>query len=209
MSDAPYSLTSDALRMKVSSPSFRLSELTIGWPCTHFNAPSMASHREESIITGTCATSGSVPIILMNEESSRHVSSMASSMLMSSTCAPDSTCERAIAVASSKECSFISRRNFLLPATLHRSPTFRKLRSGETIRDSSPDKTISSFDDGIRLVGYLFAMSAIAAICDGVDPQHPPTILTSPSASIFSTLRLIDCGVSSYLPISLGSPALG
>jgi hypothetical protein len=44
--------------MNAASPSFMEMELTIGLPCTHFSPASMTSHLEESIITGTTGDVG-------------------------------------------------------------------------------------------------------------------------------------------------------
>ena len=49
---------------------------------------------------------------------------------------------------------------------------------------------------------------AIALICAGVVPQQPPMILTIPFSIKGLILEAIVSGVSSYSPISLGSPAL-
>ena len=51
--------------------------------------------------------------------------------------------------------------------------------------------------------------SAIAAMCAGVVPQQPPTMLTSPAVANSPTTRAIASGVSSYSPKALGSPAFG
>ena len=50
---------------------------------------------------------------------------------------------------------------------------------------------------------------AIAAMCSGVVPQHPPTMLTSPASANSPMTRAIASGVSSYSPKALGSPAFG
>ena len=51
--------------------------------------------------------------------------------------------------------------------------------------------------------------AAMAAICSGVEPQQPPTTLTSPSRANSSTWEAMKSGVSSYWPKALGRPALG
>ena len=86
---------SRASRMNFSSPSFMEIELTIGLPCTFFRPASMTSHLEESIMTGTRLISGSAAISLVNRSIAATPSIMPSSMLMSMTCAPTSTCCRA------------------------------------------------------------------------------------------------------------------
>ena len=86
---------SRASRTNFSSPSFMEIELTIGLPCTFFRPASMTSHLEESIITGMRLMSGSDAISLVNRSIAATPSIMPSSMLMSMTCAPTSTCCRA------------------------------------------------------------------------------------------------------------------
>ena len=61
-------------------------------------------------------------------------SNMASSIFTSITCAPSSTCARAIESASSYFSSLISRKNFLDPATFVLSPILTKFISGITLR---------------------------------------------------------------------------
>ncbi|CDA21324.1 unknown [Bacteroides sp. CAG:144] len=124
----------------VSSPSFRLMELTIPFPCIHFSPARMTGHFEESIIIGTRQISGSEAMRFRNVTISFCASSMASSILMSMICAPSSTCLRAIPRASSYFFSEISRKNLREPATLHRSPTLIKLFSGMIFNSSKPDK---------------------------------------------------------------------
>ena len=59
----------------------------------------MTSHFEESIIVGTRQMSGSVAISLVKRSIASTPSIIPSSMLMSMTCAPASTCWRATASA--------------------------------------------------------------------------------------------------------------
>ncbi len=92
-------MTLRACSRKLSSPSFRLMELTIDLPCTHFRPASITDHFEESIITGTRATSGSPAISLRNLDMAACESSMPSSMLTSMICAPFATCWRAMSTA--------------------------------------------------------------------------------------------------------------
>ena len=49
-----------ALCRKSASPSFRLIELTMPLPCTHFRPASITVHFELSIMIGSRAISGSV-----------------------------------------------------------------------------------------------------------------------------------------------------
>ena len=72
---------------------------------------------------GTRAMSGSDAISCRKRTMAALLSSMASSMLMSMTCAPFSTCWRATARASSYWPFKIIRANALEPVTLVRSPT--------------------------------------------------------------------------------------
>ena len=59
-------------------------------------------------------------------------------ILISMTRAPSATCLRAMVIASSYFFSLMRRRNFRLPATLQRSPTFTKCTSGVTSNSSRP-----------------------------------------------------------------------
>ncbi len=82
-----------------STPSFIEIELTIGLPWVRFRPVSMTSHLLESIISGTREMSGSEPTRLTKVPMAATPSSMPSSMLMSMTCAPLSTCWAATARA--------------------------------------------------------------------------------------------------------------
>ena len=107
-------------------------------PWAHLSPAVMTSHFDESIITGTRATSGSLATRLRNVVISVFASSRPSSIFMSITCAPSATCLRAMARASSYFFSLMRRRNLREPATLHRSPTFTNPTSGVTSSSSSP-----------------------------------------------------------------------
>ena len=96
---APWRSAVRACARKAASPSFRLMELTIGRPCTHFRPASITDHLDESIITGTRAMSGSAPIKLRNRTMAACESSMPSSMFTSMICAPFATCWRATSTA--------------------------------------------------------------------------------------------------------------
>ena len=96
---APYLRHSRACSRNGSTPSFIEIELTIGLPCTHLRPASMTSHLEESTMTGTREMSGSVATRLMKRSIAATPSIMPSSMLMSITCAPASTCWRATSSA--------------------------------------------------------------------------------------------------------------
>ena len=92
---APYLRHSVASRRNFSSPSFIEIELTIGLPCTQRSPASMTSNFDESIMSGTRLMSGSLAISLTKRSIAATPSIMPSSMLMSMTCAPFSTCWRA------------------------------------------------------------------------------------------------------------------
>ena len=85
---APYFRIVRARRRNSASPSFRLIELTIGLPCTHFRPASSTDHFELSIMNGTRATSGSVARRFRNVVIACSESSIPSSMLMSRRFAP-------------------------------------------------------------------------------------------------------------------------
>ena len=53
------------------------------------------------------------------------------------------------------------------------------------------------------------AAAARARMCAGVVPQHPPTMLSQPSAMKRDSCAASDSGVSSYWPSASGSPAFG
>ena len=74
-------------------------ELTIGLPWTFLRPASMTSHLEESTMTGTRLMSGSEAISLVKRSIAATPSIIPSSMLMSMTCAPFSTCCAATASA--------------------------------------------------------------------------------------------------------------
>ncbi len=73
--------------------------MTTGLPWTHFKPASITSHFDESIITGTRAMSGSAAMSVRNRAIAAFASSIASSMLTSTTCAPLPTCCRATSTA--------------------------------------------------------------------------------------------------------------
>ena len=100
-----------------------LMELTMPLPWMQRSPASITSHLEESIMMGTRAMSGSDAMSCRKRTMAALLSSMASSMLMSMTCAPFSTCWRATARASSYWPFRIMRANALEPVTLVRSPT--------------------------------------------------------------------------------------
>ena len=92
---APYLRHRVASRLNLSTPSFMEMELTIGLPCTHRSPASITANLLESIISGTRLMSGSLAMSLTKRSMAATPSIMPSSMLMSMTCAPLSTCWRA------------------------------------------------------------------------------------------------------------------
>ena len=129
---------SAAWRLNSASPSFRLIEFTIPLPCKQRNPASITLHLELSIITGTRAMSGSLAIRLRNFTIAAWLSSMASSMFTSTTCAPFSTCWRATASASSYWPFRIMRANAFEPVTLVRSPILMNRLSSPMTSGSRP-----------------------------------------------------------------------
>lgn len=106
-----------------------------------------------------------------------------SSMLISSICAPFSTCSAATFKASSYRLSMIIFLKRILPATLQRSPIFMKLVSSLTMSGSRPHKRRPWCSGwGIR-GGNEDIVEAIALMCWGPVPQQPPTILINPSTA--------------------------
>ena len=66
-------------------------------------------------------------------------------------------------------------------------------------------------DDAVFVGDTLFTAAAIIAICSGVVPQHPPTILSQPFSAHSRNCGARVCGVSGK-PVGSsgsGSPALG
>ena len=118
-------------------------ELTIALPCTHLRPASITLHLLESIIIGTRAISGSLAIKLRKCVMALMASSMPSSMLMSMTCAPFSTCCRATLSASSNCSLIINRAKALLPVTLVRSPTLTNKEFSSIINGSSPARRMA------------------------------------------------------------------
>ena len=135
---APKRLISLACAIKLASPSLREIELTIPFPCKHLRPARMISHLEESIMIGMRAISGSAAKRLRKRTIAALPSIMPSSMLMSRTCAPPSTCSRATAKAASKSPSLIMRKKAREPVTLVRSPIFTKLLCSVRTNASRP-----------------------------------------------------------------------
>ncbi len=100
---------------------------------------SMTLHLELSIMMGTRAMSGSLAIRFRKRTMAAWLSSMASSMLMSMTCAPFSTCWRATARACSYSPFRIMRAKALEPVTLVRSPMLTNSVPAPMLTGSRPD----------------------------------------------------------------------
>ena len=126
-------------------------------PCTHFSPASITAHLDESIISGTRAISGSDAIRLRNFVMACCESSMASSMLMSITCAPFSTCCRprcqAVVVIAFEDQALA---NFCEPVTLVRSPTFTNNESSPMLNGSRPDSRHSTSSSESCAAGISF-----------------------------------------------------
>ncbi|SFV83473.1 hypothetical protein MNB_SUP05-7-673 [hydrothermal vent metagenome] len=183
---------------KLSLPSLSEIELTIALPCVHFKPASMISHLDESTISGTLEISGSEAIRFINRTMAALPSNMPSSMLMSTTCAPSSTCVRQI-----------KRLNLAEPVTLARSPTLINNDSSPILKASKPDRRHSGLISGICLGGSPSIASAMALIWSGVEPQQPPKILTKPDSAHSPTCSLMVIAPRSYSPNSFGRPAFG
>ena len=161
---------------------------------------SRMSHFDESIITGTLDMSGSDAIRFKNVTIADFESNMPSSILISMTCAPFSTCCRATASASSNSPLRINRLNIAEPVTLVRSPTFTKPVVSSAINGSSPDRRITGSFIGISRGWCLATFSAIKRMCSGVVPQQPPIMLTRPASAYSATISDISAASKSYSP---------
>ena len=194
---APYLRTNFACSIKISSPSFNEMAFTIGLPCTDCKPASITSHLDESIITGTLAASGSVAIMLRKRVMHFLLSSKASSMFTSITCAPFFTWSMAISMASANLSSLIKRLNFAEPVTLLRSPTFTNRLSSSMLSGSKPDKRMAVLICGNLRGGMFSTASAKALMCSGVVPQQPPIMFTKPLSA-----HSLRCAAMSSAPRS-------
>ena len=116
-------------------------------PWMHFRPASITSHFELSIMIGTRAISGSLAIRFRKRTIAALLSSIASSMLMSMTWAPFSTCWRATASASSNWPFRIRRANAFEPVTLVRSPMLTNSEPSPISTGSRPDSRIGGGTD--------------------------------------------------------------
>ena len=124
----------------------------------------MTSHFDESIIMGMRAISGSEAIKFKKYFMAFRESSMPSSIFISITCAPFSTCCRATETASSNFSSIISRAKALEPVTFVRSPTLINSVSSFILSGSSPESLVNTSCVGTILGGMFSNCSAIALI---------------------------------------------
>ncbi len=162
---APKSIICFAREVNSSSPSFREMELTIPFPCRHCSPSSITDQRDESIIIGSFAMSGSEAIRLRNFTMAASESSIPSSIFTSMICAPPSTCWRATDKAASKSPLSMSLENLGDPVTFVRSPILTKRLSSVTVTASSPLKRRKGFGSaGLR--GFTSAaFFAMLAMC--------------------------------------------
>ena len=197
--------------MNSSSPSFSEMEFTMDLPCTHFKPASITAHLEESIIIGILAISGSEATKFKKWVMAFWASSIPSSILISITWAPFSTCCLATETASSYFSSIMSFAKALDPVTLVRSPTLTNKDWSSISRGSSPDSLVIVARVGIFRGGKLATSSAMALIWAGVVPQQPPAILTKPLSANSFRSDDVSCGFSSnpVSDIGFGRPAFG
>mmetsp|Transcript_27775 Transcript_27775/g.83268 ORF Transcript_27775/g.83268 Transcript_27775/m.83268 type:complete len:471 (+) Transcript_27775:1561-2973(+) len=142
---APCLRSSVACSMKSFSPTLSEMEFTMALPWFHLRPASTMSNLDESIMNGALDTSGSVTAIFTNFCIAARPSSMPSSTLMSTMCAPASTWSLAMSMSSPYLPSMMRRLNLREPAMLHRSPTFTNGRpqllyvSASTLKSSRPE----------------------------------------------------------------------
>ena len=113
---------------------------------------------------GMRAISGSEAIKFKKYFMAFRESSMPSSIFISITCAPFSTCCRATETASSNFSSIISRAKALEPVTFVRSPTLINSVSSFILSGSSPESLVNTSCVGTILGGMFSNCSAIALI---------------------------------------------
>mmetsp|Transcript_5226 Transcript_5226/g.15529 ORF Transcript_5226/g.15529 Transcript_5226/m.15529 type:complete len:203 (+) Transcript_5226:2752-3360(+) len=189
---APKRLMILAFLMKSSSPSLREMEFAMHLPWQHLRPASRMWNLDESTIMGSLEMSGSGMAMLRNFCIAATPSSMPSSMLMSSTWAPDSAWCFAMSSAFSYSPFMMSFLNLMEPARLQRSPRLRKpnlLRSTSTA--SRPEMIMRGSAGASGFCRGLVSLTALAsaAMWSGVVPQQPPSMLTRPrSANCFTSV---------------------
>ena len=170
---------------------------------------------------GTRAISGSPAIRFRKRTIAAFESSIASSMLMSMTWAPFSTCWRATPSASSNWPLRIRRANAFEPVTLVRSPMLTNSDPAPISTGSRPESFIGGMDaswtalmprpararrtarrDGRSAAGTCRRARRSAAMCSGVVPQQPPAMLRKPARANSSSSaggdlgRLVEAGLA-------------
>ncbi len=160
-------------------------------------------------MTGTRATSGSLPTRFRKRVIVATPSSMPSSTLTSTICAPPSTCCRAMLTPASRSPASTAFENFGLPVTFVRSPTFTKFVFSVTSKASRPLRRSRLGSSGATRGASPRTAPARTRMCSGVVPQHPPTTFSRPSSAKARSTRAMCSGLSSYSPNSFGRPALG
>ena len=126
-------------------------ELTMPLPWMQRRPASITSHLDESTMIGTRAMSGSLAIRCRKRTIAALLSSMASSMLMSITWAPFSTCWRATASACSNWPFRIMRAKALEPVTLVRSPMLTNRLPAPMATGSRPDNFMGGTCGSLKL----------------------------------------------------------
>ena len=184
-------------------------------------------------MNGTLATSGSLASSCRKRVIAATPSIIPSSMQMSITFAPFSTCCRAIAdrlfvLAFLHQLRELRRPGHIGPLANHdeharllRERLRTRNRSGfgsaamqhrRAHRLTSPSSTTTSSSDLVSLRGGCPSSAfAIAAICSGVFPQQPPAILISPPRANSPRYLAMSAGPRSN-PVGdrgFGSPAFG
>jgi hypothetical protein len=127
---------------------------------------------DESIMIGTRAISGSPAIRFRKRTMAARLSSMASSMLMSMTWAPFSTCWRATARAFSYSPARIILANTRLPVTLVRSPTLTNSEPVPIRTGSRPDRRIGGGASVLDAAGVSEEVMAVMGGSGNRCPGH-------------------------------------
>ena len=187
------------------------------FPCVQRSPASMISHRELSSMRGARAMSGSAARRFRNRVMLAAPSINASSKLISMTLAPFSICWRTTVSASANFPSTMSLRNRGEPVTLARSPTMmsepaRPPGGGASLlNDSSPLRRNAGVITGTGRGLCRRVARAMARICSGVVPQHPPRMFTMPARANSRNAIAVSSGPSGK-PVGAsgsGNPALG
>ncbi len=165
-------------------------------------------HLDESSISGSFAKSGSELNKLTKFFISASESSMLSSMLISIMLAPAMAWFLTVSIASEYLWAAMRLLNALEPATLALSP-IRQSSAVLAVAASVPLSFKLAVRLGFEMVcGLRCLTSALsAAMCSGVDPQHPPS---APATFVYSFILFANStGLCVYSPSSFGRPAFG